>query len=140
MAGWWRQFEADFAAVDRAIEREHQAALVAGKPWPPEHMPQPEPASEAEPAASPPRTAEPENWSEPPVSSPGAASDYEPDGPAARLDKLLAQAGQAAQRVAAENAGRQARAEYAVRVELELRPEPELALQAESPDEAEIEL
>jgi conjugative relaxase-like TrwC/TraI family protein len=140
MAGWWRQFEADFAAVDRAIEREHQAALVAGKPWPPEHKPQPEPASEAEPAASPPRTAEPENWSEPPVSSPGAASDYEPDGPAARLDKLLAQASQAAQRVAAENAGRQARAEYAVRVELELRPEPERALQAESPDEAEIEL
>jgi TrwC relaxase/AAA domain len=140
MAGWWRQFEADFAAVDRAIEREHQAALVAGKPWPPEHKPQPEPASEAEPAASPPRTAEPENWSEPPVSSPGAASDYEPDGPAARLDKLLAQASQAGQRVAAENAGRQARAEYAVRVELELRPEPELALQAESRDEAEIEL
>jgi hypothetical protein len=48
-------------------------------------------------------------------------------------------AARAAQRVAAENAGRQARAEHTVRVEREAQ-EPELTLQAESPDEAEIEL
>ena len=29
MAGWWQQFEADFAAVERALEREHKAATVA---------------------------------------------------------------------------------------------------------------
>lgn len=110
------------------------------KPWPPEHEPQPERASEPEPAAGPPGAAEPGNWGEPPVSSPEAASDNEPDGQAARLDELLAQVGEAAQRVAAENAGRQARAEYAVRVEREAQAEPELAWQAEAPGEAEIEL
>lgn len=33
---WNQQFEDDLAAVDRAITRERQAALDAGKPWPPE--------------------------------------------------------------------------------------------------------
>ena len=47
MVEWWRQLEANLAAVDRAIEREHQAAIAAGEPWPPERNPQPE----AEPAA-----------------------------------------------------------------------------------------
>ena len=36
-AGWWRQFEADLNAMDRAIQREHQAAIAAGQPWPPQH-------------------------------------------------------------------------------------------------------
>ncbi len=40
MVQWWRQLEADIAAVDRAIEREHQAAIAAGKPWPPERTSQ----------------------------------------------------------------------------------------------------
>ena len=43
---WNRQFENDLAAVDRAITREHQAALDAGKPWPPERKtlePDPDP-------------------------------------------------------------------------------------------------
>jgi hypothetical protein len=33
---WWRQFEADAAAVDRAIEWQHQAAIDDGKAWPPQ--------------------------------------------------------------------------------------------------------
>ena len=33
---WWRQFEADAAAVDRAIERQHQAAIDDGEAWPPQ--------------------------------------------------------------------------------------------------------
>src|SRR6202035_2338534 len=33
MAEWWRQLEAGLAAVDRALEREHQAAIAAGQPW-----------------------------------------------------------------------------------------------------------
>ena len=36
---WLRQFEADMAAVERSIEREHQAALDAGQPWPPARQP-----------------------------------------------------------------------------------------------------
>jgi hypothetical protein len=49
MVEWWRQLESELASFDRAIEREHQAAIAAGKPWPPEHTPQPEsePAREA---------------------------------------------------------------------------------------------
>jgi hypothetical protein len=50
MAGWWRQFEADLGAMDRAIEREHQAAIAAGQPWPPQHTAQ-APAACAEAAA-----------------------------------------------------------------------------------------
>ena len=33
---WWRQFEADAAAVDRAIEWQHQAAIDDGNAWPPQ--------------------------------------------------------------------------------------------------------
>jgi hypothetical protein len=33
---WWHQLEANLVAVDWAIEREHQAAIAAGAPWPPE--------------------------------------------------------------------------------------------------------
>ena len=40
---WNRQFDNNLAAVDRAIAREQQAALDAGKPWPPERK-TPEPA------------------------------------------------------------------------------------------------
>ena len=40
---WNQQFENDLAAVDRAITRERQAVLDAGKPWPPERK-APEPA------------------------------------------------------------------------------------------------
>ena len=35
LTGWWRQFEADAEAAERAIERQHQAAIDAGQPWPP---------------------------------------------------------------------------------------------------------
>ena len=36
MAGWWWEFQSNADAVDRAIEREHQAAVLDGQPWPPE--------------------------------------------------------------------------------------------------------
>ncbi|MGH3205652.1 MAG: MobF family relaxase [Streptosporangiaceae bacterium] len=126
MAGWWRQLEADLAAVDRAIKREHQAAIAAGEPWPPERNPQPE----VEPAP------EPEN-------SPGA--DQEADGQAglddqaARLDRLLGRTTEAAQRFTAEEATRKARAEYAARLG-EAHAEPEHIVRAQASYEAEIEL
>jgi hypothetical protein len=37
--GSWRQFEADIQAVERAIARQHQAAIDAGQPWPPTARP-----------------------------------------------------------------------------------------------------
>ena len=53
MVEWWRQLEADLAAMDRAIEHEHQAAIAAGKTWPPERHPQPEPKPMPEPDSLP---------------------------------------------------------------------------------------
>lgn len=35
LTSWWRQFEADAEAAERAIERQHQAAIDAGQAWPP---------------------------------------------------------------------------------------------------------
>jgi len=35
MATWRREFQTHADAVDRAIEREHQAAIRNGRPWPP---------------------------------------------------------------------------------------------------------
>ncbi len=40
MATWWREFQADADAMDRATEREHQAAVRDGQLWPPERKPQ----------------------------------------------------------------------------------------------------
>ena len=127
MVEWWRQLETDVAAVDRAIEREHQAAIAAGKPWPPERTPRPEPEPVPEPESS-------------PRSEPEADGQSGPDDQAARLDQLVGRAAEAAQRFAAENAGREARAEYAARLEREAYAEPEHAAQAEASYEADIEL
>ena len=40
MAAWWREFQANADAMDRAIEREHQAAVNDGQPWPPDRKPE----------------------------------------------------------------------------------------------------
>ena len=127
MVEWWRQLETDIAAVDRAMEREHQAAIAAGKPWPPERAPEPGPERVPEPESS-------------PRSDPEADGHSGPDDQAARLDELLSRVAEAAQRFAAENVGREARAEYAARLEREASAEPEHAAQAEASYEADIEL
>ena len=113
MTGWWRQLEADIAAVDIALEREHQAAIAADDPWPPrpEHVPQA-----------------------------GPAIDPHSESHAARLDELLVQAANAARRMAADYVDREARAEYAARIEREAQVEPEPTLQAQVQAEAEAEL
>ena len=127
MVDWWRQLEANLAAVDRAVKREHQAAIAADEPWPPERNPQPEvdPASESE-------------------NSPGADQEADgqsgPDNQAARLDRLLGQTTEAAQRFTAEEPIRKARAEYAARLEREAHAEPEHIVRAQASYEAEIEL
>ena len=127
MVEWWRQLETDLAAVDRAIEREHQAAVAAGKPWPPERTRQPEPERVPDPESNP--RADPE-----------ADGQSGPDDKAPRLDQLFGQATEATQHFAAENADREARAEYAARLEREAYAEPEPAAQAQASYEAEIEL
>jgi conjugative relaxase-like TrwC/TraI family protein len=123
MVQWWRQLEADLAAVDRALEREHQAADAAGKPWPPQHVPEPMRGPGISPRSDP-----------QPDGQPG------PDGQTARLDKLFAQTAEAAERFTAEKTDREARAQYADRLEREAHAEPGRALLAEASYEAEIEL
>jgi len=120
---WWRQLEVDVAAVDRAIEREHQAAIAAGKPWPPQH--------ESEPARGPESS---------PGSDPEADSQPGRDDQTARLDELLARTAEAAERFTTEKADREARAQYAARLEREAHAEPERTLQTEASYQAEIEL
>ena len=127
MVEWWRQLEAGLAAVDRAIKREHQAAVAAGNAWPPERHPQPE----AEPMPE-------------PDSSPGAGQAADGrlglDDQAARLDRLAGQARGAAQRLTAENAAREARTGYAARLERHAHAESEHIVQAQASYEPEIEL
>jgi hypothetical protein len=127
MVEWWRQLEADLAAVHRAIEREHQAAIAAGEPWPPERNPQ----LEAEPVSE-------------PESSPGAGQEADgrsgPDDQAAWLDRLRGQATEAARRFTAEKAAREARAEYAARLDRDACAEPEHTVQAQASYEADMEL
>jgi len=123
---WWRQFEADLAAVDRAIEREQQTALAAGKPSPPGRQSQ----TEAEPVPK-------------PDSNPGAEQEadgpFGPDDQAARLDRLLGQTTEAARRLAAENAVTEVRAGYAARLEREAHAGSEHIMHAQASYEAEIE-
>ena len=123
-AGWWREFEADLQAVERALDRQHQAAIDAGQPWPPQRVPEPDP----EPA---PKTS-PEDQ---PVPAPPARDDR-----ATRLDELLARADQTAQRLAAQQAERQASGEYTARLEREAQAQPEAEQQAEAYGGAEIEM
>ena len=114
MAGWWQQFEADIEAVERALACQHQAAIDAGDPWPPQRTPEPDPSAA-------PRLD--------PKPSPGDEPVH--DDTVTRLDELLAQADQAAQRIAAQEAERQASSEYAARIEREAQAESEAVQHAE---------
>ena len=129
MAEWWRQFQADADAVDRAIEREHHAAVDAGQPWPPKRKPEPgtrnrmplhpganrsssSPGQEyPAPRRNPSRTHPSQELRQPEAAEPVPAND----GRAARLDELQARAdaGRAPDRRAAGRARRQQRAHRA---------------------------
>ena len=61
-----------------------------------------------------------------------------PAGQAARLDKLLGQVADAAGRLAADRADREARAEYAARIEREAQAEPMPIRQPQVSNQAEI--
>jgi hypothetical protein len=116
-ARWWQQFEADLTATERALERQHQAAIVAGGPWPPQRTPQPEQELRATPAP-----------------------EVKPGNQAARLRQLLGQAADATKRLAAKNAEQEASAQYAARMEREAQAEPEPDLQTQAQEQAEAEL
>ncbi len=154
MAAWWREFQADADAMNRAIEREHQAAVNDGQPWPPQW--QPEAGHEESDAAVPGREPqlayylagipEAQTGPEPEVSEletsgpeavgPGPADD----GRAARLDELQASVGEAARRIDAQRAELHASREHTARMEREAQAEPEADRQAEAPYEMEMEL
>jgi len=149
MTEWWRQFEADVAAAERAIEREHQAAVVGNRPWPPEKTAQAEgPRDEAQTlldelqrdgdlqgAAPDPEASEPEP--DEPVT--GESGPQPEDGSqAARLDELQARADEAVRQISAQRDELDASSAYQARVEREAQAEPEQ--QAETPEYDEIEL
>jgi len=122
-AGWQQQLEADAEAVNGADASEHQAASDAEESRASQCIADMNPPSVPKPG---PRTS-PEN-------------EPEQDDRAAQLDELLARADQAAQRIAAQQAERQASSEYAARMELEAQTQAEAGQQAEVPDEVELEL
>jgi hypothetical protein len=150
---WWRQLETDLAAADRAVGRQHQAAVAAGQPWPPQRTAQAGTAH-AEAAAViarlqrdgylPEPNPDPEALTfEPAAANTGAlALRHEPGDRPARLDALQARADEAVHRIAAGNAAREARAQYTARLEREARAqaEPAAERQAEAFDGIEIEL
>ena len=154
MAAWWRELQADADAVDRAIEREHQAAVYDSQPWPPERKPE---AGHEEPDAcapgrepqleqSRPGIAGSRTEPEPEASRPGGpqaeAAGPVPadDGRAARLDELQARADQAARRIDAQRAEPGASSQRTARVEREAQVEPAADRQAETPCGMEMEL
>jgi hypothetical protein len=153
MAEWWRQLEADLAAANRAVEREHQAAVAAGQPWPPQRTAQAE-TTYAEAAAVIARLQrdgyrrEPNPDPEAPASEPAAANSaalapqHEPGDGSARLDALRARANEAVHRIAAGNAAQEARAQYTARRnrEAHTQAEPAAERQAEASDGIEMEL
>jgi hypothetical protein len=124
VTGWWRDFEADLQAVERAIARQHQAATDAGEPWPPQRIPEPD--SESAPETS-------------PEDQPAPIRTRQDDR-AARLEQLLARADEAAQRLAVQSAERQASSEYAARIKRQAQSEPEAGYQAEARKGIEIEM
>ena len=153
MADWWREFRADADAMARAIDREHQAAVHEGHPWPPERKP--EPGHEEPDTAAPGRESQPE---QPRPGIPGAQTKPEheaskPGSPqpeaaepvpaddvrAARLDELQARADEAARRIDAQRAKLDARSEHTARIEREAKAEPEAIRQAAPPFEMEME-
>jgi conjugative relaxase-like TrwC/TraI family protein len=108
---WWRDFESSIEGAERAIARQHQAVIDPGEPRPLERTPP--------------------SWPRP---------DRVPDDRSARLDELLARTQQAAQRFAAQAAERDASSECAARIEREARTGFEAHQQAETRDEAEMEM
>jgi len=146
---WWGQLETDLAAMDRAIEREHQAAIAAGQSWPPQRSAQAETTRAEETAVNarphhdgyrPEPNSDPEALTCAAANTEALAPQHEPGGRPGRLDALQARADEAVHRIAVGNAARQARAQYTARLERQAQAEPAAGCQAEAPDGIEIEM
>ena len=122
-AGWSQRLEADAQAVNGAAVSEHQAASNAGALRPSQRIPH----------MNRPVSSEPE---------PRTGPEREPAQQlrAAWLNKLLAKAAEAAQRMATQQAERQASSDYATRMEVEAQAQAEARQQAQARDEVELEL
>ena len=144
MTAWLRGFQADAAAVDHVIERQHQAAKGAGRPWllaprageqscaaTPSERERLQPHSEF---AVPDQPGFPAAQPEPAEAAP---ADH---GRAARLDELQTRADQAAHRIGVQQAELAASSQYTARIERDAQAEPEASWQAEMPGDLEIEL
>ena len=144
MTAWLREFQADAAAVDHVIERQHQAAKGAGRPWllaprageqscaaTPSERERLQPHSEF---AVPDQPGFPAAQPEPAEAAP---ADH---GRAARLDELQTRADQAAHRIGVQQAELAASSQYTARIERDAQAEPEASWQAEMPGDLEIEL
>jgi len=121
MAGW-QQLEADGEAVNWVDASDCQAASDVA-PRTSQRIRDMNPASASRPE---PQTIQ--------------ADEPAQENLAARLEELQARADRAAQRVVAQQAERHASSEYAARMELEAQTQAETGRQAESRDEAELEL
>jgi hypothetical protein len=148
MTTWWREFQADADAVDRAIERDHQAAIRDGQPWPPERKPQ---ARHEKPDAAPPEfepqlgqlqppipeaSTEPESSASKSGTPESEAAGVVPaDGErAARLDELQARTDETARRIDAQRTELDASSDYTARIERDAQADR----QAETPYEMEL--
>jgi hypothetical protein len=144
LTAWWRQFEADAGAADRAIERQRQAAIDAGQPWPPKpaatartpnpqahkvieelrrdgSLPGPDP-EQKEPQAGMPEPARPQP--EPDLEA-GAGPELDISQ---RVDASIRRVQEAGQRAAADaDAEQQERSGYAARIAQEAQYETETA-------------
>jgi conjugative relaxase-like TrwC/TraI family protein len=122
-AGWSQRLEADAEAVNGAAVSEHQAASNAGDLRPSQRIPDMNRpvSSELEPRTGPERES---------------AQQLR----AAWLSELLARAAEAAQRMATQQAERQASSEYAARVEAGAQAQAEARQQAQARDDVELEL
>jgi hypothetical protein len=142
LTAWWRQFEADAQAAERALDRQRQAAIDAGQPWPPK------PAATRAPHPEAPNVIErlqqdgyrpgpgPEQQ-EPQAGPPHAQPQPEPERQAApgrelevseRIDASIRRVHQAGQRAAADaEAEQHERSSYAARMAQEAQYEAEPA-------------
>ena len=126
MTEWWAEFQAATEAADRAIGRQHQAAIDAGRPWPPQRQTAPD-------AESQPRDSVPDQ--------PGmlkSPPEHDEPEPVSRLDQDIARARQATRRIQAQRAELDASAEYVARVDRDAESGAER--QAETPEHADLEL
>jgi hypothetical protein len=136
--------------VDRAMEREHQAAVRDGLPWPPERKPEPgreapEAAPGREPQPAQPRPGTPEASAKPELLAsergiPESEAGVVPSdaGYADRLDELQARADKAARRIDVRRAELDASSQHTARIEREAQAEQGAGRQAETRYEMEL--